>query len=89
MNDSARTSELSGEFDRRVYRREFRGLLGYGDTWFRMLVRRGDLPPGRRDEGGKREWWTATEVRETLQKRALAASPVNTAPVAASERAAA
>ena len=77
MNQWARTSESDGrfasEFDRRVYRREFAGVLGCGITWFRTLERRGKIPPGRRDEGGKRLWWPASEVRETLSKLTQAA----------------
>lgn len=54
------------EFDRRVYRREFAQLLGCGITWFRELERRGAVPKGRRDPGGKRLWWLASEVRATI-----------------------
>jgi hypothetical protein len=72
MNDWARTSEdaarFGQEFDRRVSRREFAAALGYGITWFREQERRGVIPPGRRDPGGKRLWWPASEVRATLKK---------------------
>ena len=54
--------------DRRVSRREFAGTLGYGITWFRELERRGLIPPGRRDPGGKRYWWRESEVRATLDR---------------------
>lgn len=69
MNDRSRTAE----FDRRVYRREFAEVLGCGITWFRTLERRGAIPPGKRDEGGKRVWWLASEVHQTLDKLTQAA----------------
>ena len=70
MNTWARTDERGGnaDFNRRVYRREFAAALGYGITWFRLLEKRGAIPPGRRDPGGKRLWWPASEVRATLDK---------------------
>jgi len=72
MNDWARTSEhaprFGSEFDRRVYRREFAETLGFGITWFRTLEKRGAIPPGRRDPGGKRLWWPASEVAATIDK---------------------
>lgn len=58
----------ASEFDRRVYRREFAGTIGVGITWFRTMEKRGAIPPGRRDPGGKRLWWPASEVRATLEK---------------------
>jgi hypothetical protein len=77
---------MQSEFDRRVYRREFLGLLGIGPTWFRQLVVRGTIPAGRRDPGGKREWWSASEVRSTLEAMAQAAqrSPATPKPERAS-----
>jgi hypothetical protein len=54
--------------DRRVYRREFAAALGYGITWFRTLEKRGVIPAGRTDPGGKRKWWTESEARATLDK---------------------
>jgi hypothetical protein len=57
-----------GEFDRRVYRREFETVLGYGTTWFRTLEKRGVIPAGRTDPGGKRKWWFASEVQATSEK---------------------
>lgn len=56
--------------DRRVGRSEFAARLGCGTTWFRELERRGMIPAGRRDPGGKRLWWPAEEVRKTLHKLA-------------------
>jgi hypothetical protein len=56
------------EFDRRVYQREFEAILGYGTTWFREQEKRGVIPQGQRDRGGKRKWWHASEVRRTLEK---------------------
>ncbi len=58
------------EFDRRVYRREFAEVLGCGNTWFRQLEKRGAIPPGKRDPGGKKVWWQASEVKATLDKLA-------------------
>lgn len=56
------------DFNRRVYRREFAKQLGCGFTWFRKLESRGLIPPGKRDPGGKRLWWRASEVCETLDR---------------------
>ena len=64
------------EFDRRVSRREFAETIGCGITWFRALERRGLIPPGRRDPGGKRVWWRASEVRATLDKLEYSAESV-------------
>ena len=47
---------------RRVYRPELRDRLGYGDTWFRTQQKRGVIPKGRKDPGGKREWWFDDEA---------------------------
>jgi predicted DNA-binding transcriptional regulator AlpA len=58
------------EFDRRVFRREFAATLGCGITWFRTLEKRGTIPQGKRDPGGKRVWWYASEVRDTLSRLA-------------------
>lgn len=59
----------SAEFDRRIYKRELKELTGWGDTWIRELERRGTIPKGRVDEGGKRLWWPASEVRAMLAGR--------------------
>lgn len=59
--------------ERRVYRAELRAALGYGDTWFRALQRRGVIPKGHKDQGGKREWFSEAEAQrivETLNKPA-------------------
>lgn len=56
------------EIDRRVSRREFAKAIGCGITWFRTLERRGLVPPGRRDPGGKRLWWRESQVRDTLDR---------------------
>lgn len=61
------------DFDRRVSRREFADTLGCGITWFRELERRGLVPRGKRDPGGKRVWWRASVVRATLDKLDVAA----------------
>ena len=64
----------NAEFDRRVYRREFEALPGYSSEGFRQLVLRGIVKPGRRDPGGRRDRWFASEVRKTLADMAKAAS---------------
>jgi len=73
MNDWARTSEqapriAASGFNRRVYQREFEALLGVGTSWFRMLEKRGAIPAGSVDPGGKRKWWTADVVGATLDR---------------------
>jgi hypothetical protein len=52
---------------RRVYRRELRERLGYGDTWFGELQKRGRIPRGHRDPGGNREWWTDIEAEAIVR----------------------
>lgn len=54
--------------DRRVHGPEFRQILGVGTTWFRTMQERGVVPRGRCDPGGRRQWWTETEVRDTLER---------------------
>lgn len=66
MNEWAK--HHSGEFDRRVSRRQFAEVLGCGITWFRVLEKKGAIPRGRRDPGGKRLWWLASEVAATLER---------------------
>ncbi len=72
MNKLAVTSEVDSgtvaEFDRRIYRREFRALLGWGETWFRRKVSEGVIPRGNVDPGGRREWWTLSVVATTLRQ---------------------
>ena len=55
---------------RRVYRRELRAALGYGDTWFRFQQKAGRIPKGHVDPGGKREWFTEAEARAILDSLA-------------------
>jgi hypothetical protein len=64
------------DFDRRVTRREFARAVGCGITWFRELERRGVIPPGKRDLGGKRLWWPASVVCATLKKLEATAKEV-------------
>ena len=64
MNDSAGQHGIP----RRIYQREFETVLGYGTTWFRSLEKRGAIPSGRRDPGGRRKWWPETEVAATVEK---------------------
>jgi len=59
------------EIDRRVYRRELEQLTGWGATWIRELEKRGKIPAGRVDQGGKRKWWPASEVRAIVAGRAV------------------
>lgn len=54
------------ELDRRVYRRELEKLTGWRATWIRTLEKRGRIPAGRVDEGGKRKFWLESEVREMI-----------------------
>lgn len=65
----------SGAFNRRVYRREFREALGWGETWFRAKVKSGAIPSGKRDPGGKREFWLASEVEKALARLNRGAEP--------------
>ena len=55
--------------ERRIYRRELREALGYSDEWLRILQKRGEIPRGRRDPGGTREFWTEAEAREIIAAR--------------------
>jgi hypothetical protein len=64
---------MSDELPRRVYRRELCAALGCGPTWFRELQKRGLIPRGQRDPGGKREWFTDDHAREILAKMNSAA----------------
>lgn len=48
---------------RRVYRRELRGALGYGATWFAMQQAHGRIPKGHRDHERGREWWYEDEAQ--------------------------
>ena len=57
---------MQSKLQRRVYRRELRDLLGYGDTWFREQQKRGRIKVGHRDPGGKREWFTEAEAQEIV-----------------------
>lgn len=47
---------------RRVYAAELKARTGWGDTWLRELEKRGRIPKGRVDPGGKRKWWTDAEA---------------------------
>lgn len=52
--------------DRRVYTSEFKQLTGWGETWIRTLEKRGAIPRGRVDIGGRRKWWPLSEVRQIV-----------------------
>ena len=54
---------------RRVYSRELRERTGYGETWFRTLIKAGKIPAGRVDDGGKRRWWTDAEADAIVEGR--------------------
>lgn len=64
--------------ERRVYARELRERLGFGETWFRQLQRRGVIPAGRRDPGGKRVWYTFTEAQAIIEGMKQGAQPAAT-----------
>lgn len=63
---------------RRVYRKELKARTGYGDTWLGILEKRGKIPRGRTDPGGKRKWWTDEEADAIV-----AGKPVGTEQAAA------
>ena len=52
---------------------ELERLTGWGTTWIRTLEKRGKIPAGRRDEGGKRKWWPESEARAIVEGRGNAA----------------
>ena len=70
MNDWARHygDEYGRALERRIYRSEFAEALGYSLSWFRTLEKRGAIPRGRRDPGGKRLWWPESQARATIAK---------------------
>lgn len=68
VNEWAKHYGGSRGYERRVYQREFEATLGYRTTWFRALEKRGVIPPGKRDPGGKRKWWLASEVAATVER---------------------
>jgi hypothetical protein len=47
---------------RRVYVAELKARTGYGESWIRELEKRGRIPKGRKDPGGKRKWWFDDEA---------------------------
>jgi hypothetical protein len=61
---------------RRVYRRELREALGYGESWYRDLQKRGVIPRGHVDAGGRREWFTESEARAIVEQLTQAATEV-------------
>jgi hypothetical protein len=65
---------MEGKLERRVYRRELRNTLGFGETWYAVLQRRGIIPVGHRDPGGKREWFTESEARAIVERLTQAAT---------------
>lgn len=65
---------MNDELPRRVYRRELCAAIGCGITWFRELQKRGVIPQGQRDPGGKREWFTSDRAREIIEKMNYSAS---------------
>ena len=58
---------MSSSIPRRVYRRELQSALGYSSTWFREQQKRGLIPKGHTDPGGKREWWPEAEARAIVE----------------------
>lgn len=65
---------MENGIDRRVYRREFEQVSGWGTTWIRTLEKQGKIPAGRVDEGGKRKWWPESEVRAIVAGRTVPAT---------------
>lgn len=58
---------MEGEIiGRRVYTRELKERTGYGETWIRTLEKRGTIPKGRVDPGGRRKWWTEGEAQQIV-----------------------
>jgi hypothetical protein len=47
---------------RRVYAAELKSRTGWSDSWLREKERRGAIPKGRKDPGGKMKWWTDAEA---------------------------
>lgn len=59
---------MEQRLQRRLYRAELRAALGYGDSWFREQQRRGIIPKGHTDPGGKREWFSEAEARQIVER---------------------
>jgi predicted DNA-binding transcriptional regulator AlpA len=54
---------MEGDIERRVYRKELQELTGWGSTWITQLEKKGKIPAGRVDFGGRRKWWPESEAR--------------------------
>jgi predicted DNA-binding transcriptional regulator AlpA len=65
---------MEAEMERRVYRKELQELTGWGTTWISVLEKRGKIPPGRVDFGGRRKWWPESEVRAIVAGQVPATS---------------
>ena len=65
---------MDGEsFERRIYRPELAKLMGFSPEWIRRLERDGRLPASRRDVGGRRVFWLASEVAQIVAGKPVAA----------------
>jgi DNA-binding transcriptional MerR regulator len=57
------------EPSRRVYSAELKRRMKIGSTWLRELERRGLIPPGRTDPGGRRKFWYDFEADQIIKGR--------------------
>jgi hypothetical protein len=66
---------------RRVYKSELKRRTGWGDTWLRTKEKRGHIPAGRTDPGGKRKWWTDEEADQIVSGLPMASPRKVPAPI--------
>ncbi len=55
---------------RRVYCGELARAMGFSTKWLLELERRGVIPPGRRDPGGRRKFWPSDIAQGLIAGRA-------------------
>ena len=60
---------------RRVTARQVAKALCLKPSWFGELQRRGVLPRGHTDPGGRRRWFTEAEVNQIISKWATRGDP--------------
>lgn len=58
---------LGSSIERRVYLTELRDRLGWSDTWAREQQKRGVIPVGHKDPGGRRQWYSESEARQIIE----------------------
>ena len=58
---------MEGGFEGRVYRRALRQKLGWSESWYGIQQKRGVIPVGHRDAGGRREWFLESEARAIIE----------------------